>query len=29
MTAQASQTLELDDIQGGVLHPRPFPYVAT
>src|SRR2546430_9006714 len=29
MTAQASQTLGLDAIQGGVLHPRPFPYVAT
>jgi deferrochelatase/peroxidase EfeB len=22
-------TLELDDIQNGVLHPRPLPYVAT
>jgi hypothetical protein len=22
-------SLELDDIQGGVLHPRPSPYVGT
>ena len=25
MTTEASRTLELDDIQNGVLHPRP-PY---
>ena len=29
MTTEALRTLELDDIQNGVLHPRPFPYVAT
>jgi len=29
MTTEASRPLELDDIQNGVLHPRPFPYVAT
>ena len=29
MTAEALRTLELDDIQNGVLHPRPLPYVAT
>ena len=29
MTTEASRTLELDDIQNGVLHPRPLPYVAT
>jgi Dyp-type peroxidase family len=29
MTTEALRTLELDDIQNGVLHPRPLPYVAT
>jgi Dyp-type peroxidase family len=29
MTSEALRTLELDDIQNGVLHPRPLPYVAT
>jgi Dyp-type peroxidase family len=29
MTTEALPTLELDDIQNGVLHPRPLPYVAT
>ncbi|MFL5588515.1 MAG: peroxidase, partial [Ktedonobacteraceae bacterium] len=29
MTTEARRPLELDDIQNGVLHPRPFPYVAT
>src|SRR2546423_5368171 len=29
MTTEALRPLELDDIQNGVLHPRPFPYVAT
>src|SRR5882757_422978 len=29
MTTEAPHTLELDDIQNGVLHPRPLPYVAT
>ncbi len=29
MTTQARRPLDLDDIQNGVLHPRPFPYVAT
>src|SRR5947207_13006219 len=29
MTTEALRPLELDDIQNGVLHPRPLPYVAT
>lgn len=29
MADTANQTLELDDIQSGVLRPRPTPYVAT
>src|SRR5947207_3851571 len=29
MTTEALRPLELDDIQNGVLHPRPYPYVAT
>jgi Dyp-type peroxidase family len=29
MTTEALPTLELDDIQNEVLHPRPLPYVAT
>src|SRR4051794_20852256 len=29
MTTRALRTLELDDIQNGVLHPRPLPYIAT
>src|SRR3954464_13594014 len=29
MTTEAPRTLDLDDIQNGVLHPRPLPYVAT
>jgi Dyp-type peroxidase family len=29
MTTEAPHTLELDDIQNGILHPRPLPYVAT
>jgi Dyp-type peroxidase family len=29
VTLDADRPLELDDIQNGVLHPRPFPYVAT
>jgi len=29
MTAAASPGLELDDIQRGVLHQRPSPYVGT
>jgi Dyp-type peroxidase family len=29
VTTDAFRTLELDDIQNGVLHPRPLPYVAT
>jgi Dyp-type peroxidase family len=29
MTTEALRTLELDDIQNGVLHHRPLPYVAT
>jgi Dyp-type peroxidase family len=29
VTTEALRTLELDDIQNGVLHPRPLPYVAT
>jgi len=29
MTTETLHTLELDDIQNGVLHPRPLPYVAT
>ena len=28
-TATASSSLELDDIQRGVLHQRPSPYVGT
>jgi len=28
-TTSTSQSLELDDIQSGVLRPRPAPYVAT
>ena len=29
MITEALRPLELDDIQNGVLHPRPLPYVAT
>src|SRR5262245_31981186 len=29
MTGEANVTLELDDIQSGVLRPRPTPYAAT
>jgi Dyp-type peroxidase family len=29
MTGEANATLELDDIQSGVLRPRPTPYAAT
>src|SRR5215468_7379965 len=29
MTGEAKVTLELDDIQSGVLRPRPTPYSAT
>jgi len=29
MTTEALRPLQLDDIQNGVLHPRPLPYVAT
>jgi|tagenome__1003787_1003787.scaffolds.fasta_scaffold20972654_2 Dyp-type peroxidase family len=29
MTFDPSPGLELDDVQNGVLHPRPLPYVAT
>ena len=29
MSAEATNQLELDDIQSGVLRPRPTPYVAT
>jgi Dyp-type peroxidase family len=29
VSLDADRPLELDDIQNGVLHPRPFPYVAT
>src|SRR5215470_14152143 len=29
MTGEATATLELDDIQSGVLRPRPTPYAAT
>ena len=29
MTTEALRPLELDDVQNGVLHPRPRPYVAT
>ncbi|HUR07585.1 MAG TPA: hypothetical protein VM347_33935 [Nonomuraea sp.] len=29
MTGQAQAVLELDDIQRGVLSPRPSPYAAT
>jgi len=29
MAAEDVRALELDDIQNGVLHPRPVPYVAT
>src|SRR4051794_161222 len=29
MTVDDVRVLELDDIQNGVLHPRPMPYVAT
>jgi deferrochelatase/peroxidase EfeB len=29
MTREGSELLELDDIQSGVLRPRPTPYVAT
>jgi deferrochelatase/peroxidase EfeB len=28
-TAEARPQLELDDLQGGILHPRPSPYVGT
>ena len=29
MTREANAILELDDIQSGVLRPRPTPYAAT
>jgi deferrochelatase/peroxidase EfeB len=29
MNAEAAVVLELDDIQSGVLRPRPTPYAAT
>ncbi|HYY88131.1 MAG TPA: peroxidase, partial [Chloroflexota bacterium] len=29
MSGAATISLELDDVQGGVLHPRPSPYVGT
>ena len=29
MTAPATETLELDDIQAGALMPRPTPYAGT
>src|SRR6476646_9038440 len=29
MTSTISSTLDLADIQGGILHPRPSPYVGT
>jgi hypothetical protein len=29
MTPEGNVLLELDDIQSGVLRPRPTPYVAT